>query len=364
MPELDDELIARALHAELNGTVEASSAHNADAELAKRLQEECLKGAPASPAQHGDDEELARRLEAELNAPPPVDASDEELARRIQEAEQHEEVGRGPGAMDDASLALALSLETEQAAQNSARDRRRQREGEQLRQHLFCGGGTESGYGTAGGGAASFPSAPVRSAVSYAHVVGEGEQRSGMPQLQPPPMAPRPFGLVGNRTSAAAIHGGAAAGAPLLIIDGANVATNHAGYFDAQRLLRCVDYFVRRSGLSGTVRRLPRSRISVVLNENRYDPSDEALLSLEDVIMWTPTAKDDDVFLLQCAADHESWVVTNDRWTDHRALRHATQDVRKRKITYAWAGSTFAPASDDLRRFDSSASGADQIAAP
>ena len=36
MPELDDELIARALHAELNGTVEASSAHNADAELAKR----------------------------------------------------------------------------------------------------------------------------------------------------------------------------------------------------------------------------------------------------------------------------------------------------------------------------------------
>ena len=58
----------------------------------------------------------------------------------------------------------------------------------------------------------------------------------------------------------------------------------------------------------------------------------------------------------QCAADHGAWVVTNDAWRDHNARRHANDELRKRRVAYAWMGRTFAPASDDLARFDASRS--------
>ena len=94
----------------------------------------------------------------------------------------------------------------------------------------------------------------------------------------------------------------------------------------------------------------------MTLSASRWDPSDAALQRLEaaGVLSWTPLGKDDDVFLLQCAADCGAWVVTNDRWTDHRASRHATMEVRRRVIRYAFLSGTFAPASDDLGRFDAS----------
>ena len=46
------------------------------------------------------------------------------------------------------------------------------------------------------------------------------------------------------------------------------------------------------------------------------------------------------------------WVVTNDRWTDNRASRHATEPLRKRRISYAFVGGAFSPASDDIARYD------------
>ena len=49
------------------------------------------------------------------------------------------------------------------------------------------------------------------------------------------------------------------------------------------------------------------------------------------------------------------WVVTNDRWTDHRASRHATEPLRKRRISYAFVGGAFSPASDDIAHYDAAA---------
>ncbi|MEC8039086.1 MAG: hypothetical protein VX152_12470, partial [Pseudomonadota bacterium] len=73
-----------------------------------------------------------------------------------------------------------------------------------------------------------------------------------------------------------------------------------------------------------------RSAIAATLNECRWDEHDTVLQSMSDgVIAWTPVGKDDDVFLLQSAADHGAWVVTNDRWNDHAraSSRHATHEV-------------------------------------
>ena len=369
----DDEALAKALHAELNHSFSPPSAVESDAELAKRLQAEYLLAAPLSPSpQSAEDEELARRLQAELNAPPPVDVADAVLAQRL----AHSERAEVSAADEDASLALALALDDEDAQQLRRHQRDRQhkeqeKRNEQLRQHLFFGvtAGDDAiqspSRSGSTGGMASFPVAPVvpvRSEVSYANVVGAGKRSSvstthGLPSMQQLRCNAAPsLGPSGTHVGSSESHsstGGCTGGGsgPALLIDGANVACDHARHFEWRRLVACVDYFVNRGALGG--RRLPRRLISVVLNENRYDASDADLASLQDVIMWTPTAKDDDVFLLQCAADHGSWVVTNDRWSDHRALRHATEAVRRRKISYAWAGSTFAPASDDMQRYDS-----------
>ena len=56
--------------------------------------------------------------------------------------------------------------------------------------------------------------------------------------------------------------------------------------------------------------------------------------------------------MLQAACDSGAWVVTNDKWTDHRASRHATAAVKKRVLRFAFVGGAFAPASDDVARFD------------
>ena len=147
-----------------------------------------------------------------------------------------------------------------------------------------------------------------------------------------------------------------------MLIDGANVAFKYGeangrtGSFCARGIMLAVEYLCVRL-------ELPQASIAVVLNENRWDPTDADLAWLEKcgLISWTPSAKDDDVFLLTAAADHEAWVITNDRWTDHRAARHATAAVKVRTLRFGWIREVFAPAADDLGRFSharGSASGA------
>ena len=147
---------------------------------------------------------------------------------------------------------------------------------------------------------------------------------------------------------------------PALIIDGANVAYSYgcgraASGFDLEGVRRCVDYFcARRRGVS-----LSRNDICVTLSSSRNDPSDATLAALEQMVSvcWTPLQRDDDVFTIQCADDHGSWVVTNDKWRDHGGARHASEALRRRRIEYAWMGGAFAPAADDLARFDARGGG-------
>ena len=87
----------------------------------------------------------------------------------------------------------------------------------------------------------------------------------------------------------------------------------------------CVEYYCAHG--------VPAAALMVVLNENRKRHNwDEHMAHLDTlgVIAWTPTAKDDDVFLLTAAANSGAWVVTNDHWRDHRAARHVTEAVHRR----------------------------------
>ena len=304
----DDAAMARALELRLQQ-------NERDEELARRL----------------DDEEMARRLAAQLNdggggggSPPNPSATDgdAELARRMQaESFQAEQ-------QHDASIALAMSLGGGAAAASehgiaaarrllcAERDgtrQQREQQGELLRQHLFSGGSAAAPAACPPRPTA--PAAPVVSSCSYAMVVGDGEHQPSSSSSGPSPTQLRSNGgfapmLPTYRSLVApppprprALR---PAVGPSLIIDGANVACGYGrgGRFDAEGIRLCVSYFMQRGAGGG--RRLSRDQLAVTLNENRYDANDAVLLGLADLISWTPVAKDDDVFLIQCACDHNA----------------------------------------------------------
>ena len=304
-----DAELALALHAQLNADIDA------DAEFAARLQ--------ARPSNGGDDDDaaLAARLQADADA----------------EAE-------------DASLALALSLSRQPTEPAEERRRLRGERSDALAAQIF-------GAGPAA--AAPAPAAPVVSTnLSYATVAGAGDDSADAGAAVYRSLAPAPPQY---RSAAAAPQRAlprslAPPPPPALIVDGANVAYSYNAAADLEGVCHCVHYFLSRPGASE--KRLDPSRVVVVLNENRRDGGValEALAARGVEICWTPSGRDDDVFAIQCAADHGAWVVTNDAWRDHNARRHANDELRKRRVAYAWMGRTFAPASDDLARFDASRS--------
>ena len=300
-----DAELALALHAQLNADIDA------DAEFAARLQER--------PSNGGDDDDaaLAARLQAEANA----------------EAE-------------DASLALALSLSRQPTEPAEERRRLRGERSDALAAQIF-------GAGPAA--AAPAPAAPVSASLSYATVAGAGDDSAdaGVYRSLAPAPQPRAAAAAPQR---ALLRSLAPPLPPALIVDGANVAYSYNAAADLEGVCHCVHYFLSRPGASE--KRLDPSRVVVVLNENRRDGGAalDALAARGVEICWTPSGRDDDVFAIQCAADHGAWVVTNDAWRDHNARRHANDELRKRRVAYAWMGRTFAPASDDLARFDASRS--------
>ena len=95
---------------------------------------------------------------------------------------------------------------------------------------------------------------------------------------------------------------------------------------------------------------LPSSAISVTLNSSRWDDSDAELMRLHEmgVLAWTPLGKDDDLFTIQTASDQEAWIVTNDRFEQHR--RHTSQ-VRSRLIGFYFAHDVFSPNPDEAGAF-------------
>jgi len=122
----------------------------------------------------------------------------------------------------------------------------------------------------------------------------------------------------------------------------------------ARCLRLCVEHFThaRRDG-----RALRESEVGIVLHSRHWELHGDAdLLALEEsgVVAWTPPGRDDDVFLLASAAEHDCWVVTNDNWEDHgrAGRRHLTEAVRRRVIKFAWVQEAFVPDPDAMARFN------------
>ena len=335
--DMDDLALARQLDRELNGQPSHTEAE--DEAFAQQL------------AAIDADADLAKRMQAE------------EKAQAAEERRQREE--------KDESLALALQFGGEAAVDGGGpakASKRNAEKSEALRRHLFSAAvpNTEAEQGGApawpGLSGAAVPSSRVDPSLSYACVTtssggqcGASDEARGhaAPQRGGRPAATAPTPAVGRTVAAWR----STSDQPRLIIDGANVAYSYGTQvhapsgFDTNGIAAVVEYFSRRGSGRPAV---PQSAIYVTLNEGRRDPHDAALVALGAQICWCPPNKDDDVFLIQCAADHGAWVVTNDRWTDHGASRWATAEIRSRRIAYAWMGRTFALASDDIAKFSAS----------
>lgn len=262
-----------------------------------------------------------------------------------------------------ASVALARKLDQEA---QGARKRRKQTghlwQAEELRRHLYDP--------TAAAAAAPVPAArapglsyakAAEKAVGVPATTGSGTNNPTGPQTPRITGAPSSHlvgrsRLLSSQKAKSRIAPGRQQEALWMLVDGANVAFKYgeangrAGRFCARGIRLAVEYLCARL-------QLPEASIAVIMNENRWDSTDVDLVSLEErgLVSWTPTAKDDDVFLLTAAADHGAWVVTNDRWTDHRAARHATEAVRARTLRFGWIREVFAPAADDVGRFNRAA---------
>lgn len=328
-----------------------------DARIAELLQAQLDEEAHLAGREHAADAVLAARLHAQLNTKSNNTEEDERLARDIEamDAQHGHHAAVIAQQHDDASLALALSLQgaqDERVQRPQRTGRAQQHAGEELRRHLFAC--------TTPAASAPTPAAPTPSRLdhgsgpSYALVVGNERDSGTLAGGRAPPRgAAAVLTATGAPASTAGVPRSAATRqqGPELLIDGANVAFGGSSTFSAEGLRRAVDYFCTRT----VGRRLPRGAVAVLLNENRWDPDDSALRALEAEghLCWTPTAKYDDLFLLQYAGDHErAWVITNDRWKEERARRHATESIRRRVIRYAFLQGAFTPAADDLARFD------------
>ncbi len=306
-------------------------------------------------------EAVAATAQAAALASPHVD-DDASLALAVQlqmDAEEEERCAKismpaGRFSDEDASVALALKLQMDEDAmvKREAKRRPSERRGEALRDHLFFSGGAAAG---APSQLASQPTPPPPIACSnvrsYAAVTGAGDPRGSARSSEVLGTVPAARQLL-MAAATPVPRPPPARRPPVLVIDGANVAYNYSrdARFDARGIRLCVDYYLQRP--SG--RRLDAGELAVVLNEGRWDALDPELTYLHQLgcITLTPTGKYDDLFLLQCCADHNAWALTNDAWREARAARHATEAVRRRTIRFAFCGDSFTPAADDLARFD------------
>ena len=199
-----------------------------------------------------------------------------------------------------------------------------------------------------------------RASLADAAVAGAGDASTAVNGWPTAYSGSRPVTRAPVHTCAAAASAGAAPSCPMeplrrslpvLLVDGANIAFSHGrDTFSSRGIRLCVEYFLSHRAR----RRLRADGIAVILSESRRDPADPHLAYLDalGVLSFTPVGKYDDLFLLQCAADHGAWVVTNDKWREPRAARHATEAVRKRTICFTFMHDAFSPSPDDLANFD------------
>ena len=121
---------------------------------------------------------------------------------------------------------------------------------------------------------------------------------------------------------------------PQLVVDGANVGWSYGNAngtgFVARGIRLCVEYWSERTARRGA--------IAVVLHARYYDDADADLGRLEalGVLCWAPAGHDDDLFMLQLAADSSAWLVSNDKYDNHRSVM--ASGLKQRLVPYMWAG--------------------------
>ena len=100
--------------------------------------------------------------------------------------------------------------------------------------------------------------------------------------------------------------------------------------FDPPGIRLCVEYWGQRTPRRGAV--------AVVLHERYYSSSDAELGRLEalGVLCWAPAGHDDDLFMLQLAADSDAWLVSEDKYRNHRGVM--ASGLTHRLVPYMWAG--------------------------
>ena len=372
-PDDEDALLAQELHAQELAGLAAEAAEAAEAETRSR---QLAESAAVAMALH--EQEMAavsaaaerRRLRAS------EEAASEALVQELQHYEAYGEQAAGSATLlsrlqaeSDAEVALQMQREENQQLptpafrslaaeapvvwpgdEEEAREEARA-EAATLHRHLFQPSARMTGIAD---GTAAAPSAAGVAGGSYASAASEWPRNVHASAPAPPISLPLPSHTPGATMSRRL----------QLVVDGANVGWAFGGAnggwgFCAEGMLHCVEYW-RAKGVR------PEA-IAVVLHSRYYyaaphdeaalrhpnpnpnpspypnlnpvpdpnpdtNPNQAALRRLEamGVLNWSPEGHDDDLFMLQLAADADAWVVSNDTYANHRHLhtglrRAATQ---------------------------------------
>ena len=138
---------------------------------------------------------------------------------------------------------------------------------------------------------------------------------------------------------------------PLIIIDSANVSHEHGqGVFTTQGLPLAVQYFKNR-GFS-VVAFLPEHYLSQHYPDPLQDWSPLESLVAEKILIPTPGADYDDLYIVQHARKHNGVIVTRDKYrdvpllfTDPTERSEVAQWIKRHRIPFKFEGDTFTPLS-------------------
>ena len=367
-PEDEDSRLAQELHAqELHAQelhAQEQLAEAAEAAEAESLSQQLAESAAVAMELH--EQEMAAVSEAAEPRDRQAQArrAAEEAASEalVQELQQYEAYGQqvvGSAMLQsqlqaESDAEVALQMQREECALPSpavgsrAAVPRHDEEAHTIRRHLFQPSARLTGIA---GAASSTPGGPcIASAAgggSYASAAAESPRN--VHASVPAPAISLPLPLPSRTGVSRRLQ---------LVVDGANVgwafgSANGGCGFCADGMLHCVEYW-RAKGVR------PEA-IAVVLHSRYYyvaQTDEAALRRLEamGVLNWSPQGHDDDLFMLQLAADADAWVVSNDAYANHRSV---SAGLRRRLIPYMWAGfgtpkSTFTPKADKCSAFERS----------
>jgi hypothetical protein len=120
---------------------------------------------------------------------------------------------------------------------------------------------------------------------------------------------------------------------PLIVIDTANVSHEHGGgAFSTQGLPIVVEYY-KSKGFSNVVAFLPDHYLTQHYPDPLQDWSKLEALVEEKILIPTPAADYDDVYMVQYARKNDGVIVTNDKYRD---IPLSFKDPQERKTVAKW----------------------------